>query len=329
MNCKLLMAVMAAAALVPSFVRGAPHFLEDFEVDPTANWTINGGTVNDKADLFFDYGALGIPAPLGSSGTRGLKLVANLNGTTLTGVNVSPAGQDFGLIYKLKFDWWASYNIPGQGFGNTVGAGGAESTQLSTFGVGTDGTSNQKPGVASSVWFAATGSGNSSIDWRAFSSAASSTSGYAPSSGVFAAGTASTVRNNSDAYYSSFGGVSAPDYVKNWSPAPQTATGQSLVGAPAWEWHKVEIEKSATSVTWTVDGLPIATVPLAGLTLSGNNFFLGHSDINALSGSLFDPNIEQTLFTLIDNVVVVPEPSSLRGCWFAGLVASGFWRRRS
>lgn len=85
-------------------------------------------------------------------------------------------------------------------------------------------------------------------------------------------------------------------------------------------WHQVDIEVSATSATWVVDGLLIATVPLPDDTVNtGNNIFFGHSDTNATSST--DPNDLALLFTLIDNVRVVtppvPEPSS------AVLIAAG------
>ena len=76
------------------------------------------------------------------------------------------------------------------------------------------------------------------------------------------------------------------------------------------EWHQVEIIKSATSITWTLDGILIATVDPATVTMNGDNIFFGHSDTNATSST--DPNDVNLLFTLIDNVQVIPEP----GCAF-------------
>jgi hypothetical protein len=78
-------------------------------------------------------------------------------------------------------------------------------------------------------------------------------------------------------------------------------------------------------MTWKVDGLLLATVPVGDDTAAtGNNIFFGHSDSNATSSS--DANDVNLLFTLIDNVVVVPEPSSLVLCLVAalgGLVSRG------
>ena len=81
--------------------------------------------------------------------------------------------------------------------------------------------------------------------------------------------------------------------------------------------------RPSTNVTWTVDGTLIATVPAGDDTVAtGNNIFFGHSDTNA--GSSTDVNDVNLLFTLIDNVVVVPEPSAVILCLvaaFGGLVS--------
>ena len=82
-------------------------------------------------------------------------------------------------------------------------------------------------------------------------------------------------------------------------------------------------------MTWTVDGLLIATVPAAHDTaVTGNNIFFGHSDTNATSST--DPNDIHLLFTLIDNVVVeaIPEPSSI-ALWGLSLLGLAGIRRRA
>ena len=113
-------------------------------------------------------------------------------------------------------------------------------------------------------------------------------------------------------------------------PAAQTLlfpqqSGTTLVGSSAFSWHQVVIEKAGSNVTWRVDGKLIATVPVADDTvLTGNSIFFGHSDTNGTSST--DPNDGALLFTLVDNVRVVPEPStallSLLAC------ASMAFRRR-
>ncbi len=165
-------------------------FEEDFEVDSTANWTVNSGPTDfddpdgdidgdfssNQAKFFFDYSTVGIPAAPNSVGgnTRGMKLMANQDGdfdgitvgdaNGLTGISVSPIGQDFSAAgdYKLTFDWWG--NFPGP-----FPAGSSGTTQLSTFGIGTSGAVANYAGVSDSIFFAATADGGSGADFRAYS----------------------------------------------------------------------------------------------------------------------------------------------------------------
>jgi len=291
---KIALGVVAAACLPAA---AAPLYTNNFEVDTTASWTINHGLSDDASNFFFDYTTVGIPPSPGGGGTRGMKLQANLTNGIFSGFSVSPTGQDFGTEYTLSFDWWGNFNGP-------FPLGGSGSTNLSTFGVGTNGTAVQWPGFANSVWFGATVDGNSSVDWRAYSSAA--TSAYPDASPVYLAGPHAGNRNNSDPYYAGLGGVMAPAAQVLLYPQQ---TGTTHVGSSGMEWHEVDIVKAGGLITWYVDGLGIAQVPETGLTISGGNIFFGHSDTNGTSSA--DPNDVNLLFTLIDNVVVTPEPGTL------------------
>jgi hypothetical protein len=298
----------------------ATLYSETFAVDPTASWTVNKGpaTTDAATNFFFDYSTVGIPQAPNSSGgeTRGLKLQANLTSGVFGGVSVSPTGQSFAGNYRVAFDWWANVNGP-------FPVGGSGSTNLSTFGIGTSGVVAQWPGgTQDSVWFAATGDGNSSADWRAYSTAAPTS--YVDGDPVYAAPS----RNASDPYYAGFGNVAAP--AAQTALFPQQA-GSTLVGSAGMEWHEVVIDKTGNTVTWTVDGLLIATIDLTTVALGGGNIFFGHSDTNTTSST--DPNDADLLFTLIDNVrvlddaVSVPEPSTLALFALAGSLV--LMRRRS
>ena len=97
------------------------------------------------------------------------------------------------------------------------------------------------------------------------------------------------------------------------APAAQLAlfpgqTGTANAGTLAFAWHDVEIVKRGNSVTWSVDGTLLATVNTTGLTLSGDNILFHHYDPNATAST--DPNSAALLFTLIDNVQVIPEPTT-------------------
>jgi hypothetical protein len=312
---------LATLAMLCSSANGATLYVQNFDADDSANWTVNmaPATTDEAHDFFFDYNMAGIPAAPNSGGTtRGLKMMANQSSGVFGGMSVSPTGLSLPSNYRLTFDWWENYNGPAP-------VGGSGSTQMGTFGVGTSGTVAQWPGgTQDSIWFGATGDGNSSSDWRAYSPTAP-TRYPDTAAGIYAAGAAAGSTNASHAQYASFGTVSAP--------AAQTAlyaqqTGTTLVGSPAFEWHQVEILKTAATVSWTVDGVLIATVPAGDDSVAtGNNIFFGRSDTNATSSS--DPFDAELLFTLIDNVAVegvIPEPTSLSllGICMAGL---GMYRR--
>lgn len=291
---KRLALMVGVLSCLPAAALGS-LYTQDFEVDSTATWTINDPAISDTAsDFFFDYSTVGIPAAPNSGGTtRGMKLQANLTGGVFSGYSVSPTGQDFGTSYVVTFDWWANFNGPFPG-------GGSGSTNLSTFGVGTSGTAAQWPGNADCVYFGATGDGNSSADWRAYSTAAPAS--YQNGDPVYFAPS----RNSSDPYYAGFGNLMAP--AAQLALYPQQ-TGNTGIGSGGMAWHEVVIAKQGGFVTWTVDGLPIASVDESTVTFGGGNICFGHSDINA--GSSTDPNGPALLFTLIDNVVVIPEPATL------------------
>lgn len=312
-------------------------YVQDFEVDSTANWTVNAGPSVNVADFFFDYSTVGIPSAPSGLGTRGLKLQANLNpniaggltgppiasspngtyaaGGVFGGLTVSPNGLNLTGDYVLRFDWWANYNGP-------VNGGGNGTTQVSQFGIGTAGNLTQWIGAASkeSVFFAATLDGGSASDFRAYSSAAPTS--YAAGNPVYAAPGGAI--NNSNAYYH------VPFPPGATAPASQLAlfplqTGATDGGVTSFRWHDVEIEKAGNLATWKVNGTLIATVDLNTVTLGGGNILFGHSDTNTAAS--IDETHPQLLFTLIDNIRVIPEPASMLLFGIGGLFALGLRRR--
>lgn len=310
--------VSAAAAVLCAFSMNpsdaATLYSNNFDVDTTAAWTVNDPALSDKiADFYYDYSAIGVPAAPGGASTRGLKMTANNSGGVFSGFSVSPTGKSFSGDYRVEFDVWQNYVGP-------LGAGGSGSTQLSTYGIGTSGTAAFWPGAATkeSVAFATTLDGGSASDVRIYSSAAPTS--YASGNAVYN-GAASN--NNSDPYYASFTAKTAPAAQVGLFPGQ---TGSNDVGEVSFAWRHVVIDVAANQATWSIDGLVMGKLSLAGLTLGGGNIFFGHSDTNA--GSSADANDTLLNVTLIDNVAVtgVPEPTGL-ALGAMGLVAL-FARRR-
>jgi hypothetical protein len=309
----LVLAGVVSLALFPS-IATAQLFSDDFDVNHTANWAVNSnfGPGTNAANFFFDYSTVGIPSAPHSTGgsTLGLKLGANLLGVatpSLAGISVSPTGKSFTGDYTLKFDWWHNWLGAVTG-GIGAAAGGSGSTQISTFGIRTAGTSPNLAGVSDSVFFAATGDGASAADFRTYSS--EKQTGYVVSDGhnTYAAGS----QNSSAALYQTLFPAGAT------APAAQigislTQTNSTLAGTAGFRWHDVEIAQVGNIVTWKVDGTLLATLDTTSLTnaTAGNNILFGMSDTSNGAGtpaSLF----AQLDFTLIDNVnvTVIPEPSA-------------------
>jgi hypothetical protein len=269
---------------------GTLVFSDNFETDTTPDWNINEETAGSNLATFnFDYSQVGIPpAPNSTNGTtHGLKLQANVGAAgVFTGLSVSPKDKGFTGDYRLTFDMWVNYNGP-------LEVGGFGSTLSFSAGVGTSGDAAQFPGSSvQGVLFSVTGDGGSSIDYRAYVAIGAP---LTPDTGAYAAGTQSNARNNNDPYYTPFGGVTAPDAQVASYP---TQTGTSSVGAPGEAWHEVNIVKQATNVTWTIDGIRIATVTLTNKEIS-TNIFVGFFDINA--GQTDNPDMS---FGLVDNLKV-------------------------
>jgi len=291
--------ILVSLFICPVIASAADLFNEDFNADHTASWTVNDPALSDTVtDFFYDYSAIGVPAAPNGSGTRGLKMTCNNTNGVFSGFSVSPNGQSFSGNYTVSFDIWQNYVGP-------LGLGGSGSTQLSTYGIGTAGNVAFWPGAATkeSIGFATTLDGGSASDFRAYSSAASTS--YPSGNAVYLAPGGAI--NNSGAYYmSAFASQSAPAAQVVLFPGQ---TGSTDAGETSFAWRRVVIDVAGGVATWSIDGTPIAAIDMSTVTLGGGNIFFGHSDTNATSST--DVNDYLLNVTLIDNVVVTPEPASL------------------
>jgi hypothetical protein len=264
---------------------GATIFSDDFSNDGS-NWTFNEAHPDsNRATFNYDYSSMGIPsAPHTTNGsTTGLKLEANIGAATFTGLSVSPTGFGVEDDYRLSFDLWINYNGPLDG-------GGTGSTLMFSAGVGTSGDVAQFPGTSvEGVLFSVSGEGGASADWRAY---AASGAPLNIASGVYAAPS----QDHLDSYYAPFGRVVAPEFQVTMYSAEQFGT--SAAGTIGMAWHEVAIEKRGTNITWFVDNLRIATVPLTNKVIS-TNIFVGMFDINSTQTG--NPELS---FSVVDNLKV-------------------------
>jgi hypothetical protein len=302
-------------------------FSENFDLDPTANWIINNNNLGTTAaNFFFDYSTVGIPPAPNSGGTTlGLKIGANLDPATapasgLPGISVSPIGENFTGDYVLKFDWWSNYIGP-------LGTGATGSTMLSSFGIMSSGTSVNYPGVIDGVVFMATGDGQNSADYRAYSKERPASYDIIPPStnpldahAVYPAGS----RNSSAALYTATfpAGATAPG---SQASLP-TQTGSTPAGAAGFRWHEVSVSKSGSLVSWSVNDVLLATVDTSFFTTDGNNILFGMADVNSGTNASAAA-LDQLQFTLIDNIVVIHEPSCACLLGLAGVGLSMMRRR--
>ena len=325
---------LAALVCASAASSGAVLYSQDFDVDDTANWTVNNNNLGtNAANVYFDYSTVHIdPAPntVGNT-TRGLKIGANLNSANaptntsqIPGISVSPTGQSFSGDYTLSFDWWSNYIGP-------LNVGATGSTMLSNYGIMSSGTAANYPGAADGVWFSATGDGQSATDYRIYSPERQ-TSYDIPASGnpldahaTYVAGS----RNSSAAVYTAAfpAGAQAPaDQLKDY-PSQSSSTP---AGAAGFRWHEVDITKIGDIVEWRVDDKLFATLNTSTFTTGGSNILFGHSDTNNTTNTNA-ALLDALQFTLIDNVVVseaaVPEPTAAASLLAVAALA-GMRRRR-
>lgn len=308
---KQALTFLALAALA-SGAHAQVVYSENFAIDPTAQWTYYGSIVGDTAsigdlggtaDFFFDYSTVGIPTAPNGSDSHGLKMQANVRGTgVFSGMNVVLNSQTFTGDYTLRFDAWQNFQGPFPG-------GGSGTTQMTGAGVGATNASQWFGAAMTGVSVYASGDGGTATDYRMYNTAAGTQVGTFPNG-----------QNNTGAGYAGFQGT-VPAAQTAWANGQGFAsqTGSTAVGALGMAWHRWQVIKSGTSVTWIVDGVTFATYTTA--TFGGNNIFFGYSDINATSST--DLISDQLLFGLIDNVEVeaVPEPGTMAILGLAGLAA--------
>jgi hypothetical protein len=338
MNFRGQLAAVACAALVAASgtAQAQSLYTQNFDVNDTANWTVNPGNVDfsvpgsttpvtTDTNIFFDYSTVGIPPAPNSTGgsTRGMRLQANLSDGTTVGIfggySVSPTGKSFTGDYSLKFDLWTnylgSYNADLTSGG--VGVSAAGGTMLSTYGIMTSGTYSNSPGFIDGVMFANSGDGGTATDYRAYA-AERTTSYQVPAvagnvEDTHAVHLAGSRNNTATLYTDNFGGATVPaaqtaltayDYNGTPKNLSETQYGTTPAGTMGMEWHRVEVRKAGTLISWIVDGITLITVESSGFTkpTGGNNIMFGHADIN--SGVSNDPNYNPMMFTLIDNIEV-------------------------
>ncbi len=284
-------ATATATIIDDDYPAGTVLFEDDFETDSSANWIANSadGWFDSAVDFAFDYSTLYVPMMPGSSTTKAMRFRLNEQvGALINAVSASPLGLSLTGDYRLKFKMWNNYNGP-------MFNGGSGSTMHLTTGVGTtaDHANLATSAASDGIWFDVDGDGGSTFavgDCNAYIATALQDD----ASGVYAAGTTDNPRSTTHPYYSLWGGIPAPAAQLANYPG-QTGTAQP--GNMGVAWHTVVLTKANNVVTWTIDGILIATVPAD--SLPDGNVFVGFEDLfNGASG------VPAMSFALVDNLKV-------------------------
>ena len=268
-------------------------FSDDFNTNSAANWNIFSGAANGvpdySADFAFDYGvipytfngvtALIPPAPNSPDGsTRGVRLTVNRDAiATNAAVNLYPKNFSVSGNFALKFDLWINY--PGNAGG--VGSGVAGSTQHGMFGLNHLGTNVNWAATSAStsdgLWFAATGEGGDSSDYRAYVGNPGGTQINLTGSG---------------------GGLVGSNHTQAAFQTLFPTTRFETAGAPGKNWVEVELRQTNNIILWIMDGTVIAQRTNTSAFTSGT-VMLGLMDVFP---SIAAPARDS--FVLFDNVRV-------------------------
>lgn len=313
-------------------------FSDNFNTNTSPNWTKNAApaanAATQTADFAWDYSGFGIPPAPGSADTLGLRLRANVPivagvevtsrpAGVLSGLSMSPTGQNFGTNYKAEFYAWGNFFGAPNASGLADNGASEGATMNTLFAIGTSGTvpivAGNPNAIASStvdgIAFATTADGGITSDWRVFPKSGTAVPSTTP--GVYAAAPAgsATASTNTDAFYTALFPTQTAPAVQHTiastefgGDAADVMAGNMQAGSFGFAWHKVTLTKTGGLVTWDIDDNRIAQYDASALTLGGSNIALGVSDVNASTAR--HPSLA---FTLFDNLTVTDLPSTLTG----------------
>ena len=313
----------AVAVLAAVGIAGPSHAAPtSFDVNDSAAWTTGTGSgANSSVTFGFDYSSLGIPQAPGSSTTTALVMRSNTNSgvAAAQGITVSPNGLSLTGDYVVRAMIW------GNTFGGwTTGAAlstGAGTSQMVGIGVGyTGGTlwrGGATTGGGSGVWFVSSGDGGFSAtsttirDYSALTGSGASSANFVTStSAYFASASGTGAQDNNNPYYQSAFPGPLVNSINSGSWA--SAQGQTLLtgtitnGIAGMAWHEYTIARTGTTVTWSIDTTPIATLGTS-VPLDGATSITYFDPTSSVAGS---PNLA---FGLVSSysVELVPEPTTL------------------
>lgn len=321
-SARPLVAAMLIAAGFAASVQAVPT---SYDVNNASAWTTGTGAgANSSVTYGFDYSTVGIPQAPGSANTLAMVLRSNTNSgaAAVQGITVSPNGVSLSGDYIIRATMW------GNTFGGwTTGAAlstGAGTSQMFGIGAGYTGGTLWRGGASvgggSGVWFASAAEGGFSPtsptirDYSAFTGSGAVPANFVTSTAAYFAsvsGTAFGAQDNNNPYYQTAFPGPLVNSINSGSWA--SVQGQTLLtgtitnGVAGMAWREYKIERTGSTVTWSIDSTPIATLSGTGLPLDGATSITYFDPTTGVSTS---PNL---VFGLVSSysVELVPEPTTL------------------
>ncbi len=306
MKVFLLGTGLVAASLFSAF-GGEILFSDDFDRDTSADWIVideSLDAVPDATVIFaHDYSSdmfqltrgaasetLPVPKnPFDSGDTSlGLKVFVNSDEEPVeASVSLFPKDLSAEGNYALRFEMFMSYNGPA--------FGGSGSTEFATMGVGHSGDlvaflDGNAAVDGDGTFFAVSGEGGSSRDYRAYVGDGSSVPEFLDEQGARVGFT--DMDGDGVGEYNAFGG--GP--LERVFPLPPHETK----GAPGKGWVQVEVRIVDGAVSWLMNGQIIATISADQALIDGNRVMIGYSDPFS---SIANPGEEN--FVIFDNLRVI------------------------
>ncbi len=311
----VVVAVLAMAGASASAVTNVLYSESFDSASAATGWNVNATSSDTQALFGWDYSSLGIPRSPNTpdTTTKALRLAANIAdspGTdTPEAITLSPIGQSFSGNYQVSFDMWMHHN--GNYTGHTNG-----STEFATMGIGYNDTAVNFSGsshigdaqlteTGSGGWFSVSSDGGDARDLRAYTDAVERKA--ANGDVTFPAGTTVDAQKAETYYYSQLGRVNVG------AEFPGIGfEGWTEWGSVGFNWQRVVITVDGNTVTWEMgivgqDLLEICTLDASVTPFSlDGNISIGYADLfRSVSAA------SEYSFALIDNLEVVPEPSTI------------------
>ncbi|CAN5318818.1 hypothetical protein BH09SUM1_BH09SUM1_21790 [soil metagenome] len=310
---KTFFAVVMMGAAGTAAMSPAALFTADFETNQSSTFTQAIGSEANDASSNFTYDSsthvqvtpsIDIPigaAPNSTATTKVVRLDANVTeaASITDAISLYPNVTGLGATWHMDFDAWQNYNGDlngGAGSTNNMIVG---ATSSKTFAPRTPNSGNVT-GTADAFYFAITGEGQATVDYRYYSGAGTVAANFTGgTTALWFGGASGTNQTAVDPVWTNF----------------FTTPNSQTPGAPGKRWLTFKLTVSGTTATLSIKRVGDASFTdvavASGVPATAVNPFVGFGDINSGQAA---PVADQ--FLLVDNLLVDNG---------TGQTAAGFW----